>query len=538
MIQLLIHWNGYAPGVKNFSAAEEARLVAAGLARPVVAGGASTMRASDILPVVGVVTSLVPSTPNNEYITQIGFTTQTTDGDIEWGGQQSRMVRMADGTLFATAQETGQLRLKRSATGGTYGSAWTLVDSVADANRASVDLDHHILRNPVTNEVHLIWADVSLRVRVRTYDSAGVVVSDVMVPDIHPTRGQYAFYREGTGSARTSASIGADGTIALARICTTAPPDYYVPQLVAGMQVQTLRWDGASWAYSGSAMLDTGPALSYMHLWVSPPGHEGYIVGLGFVNVTWKQWTQARNPYYNGTWANTIASNTYFGGGRYPEFRMFKIPIAAPDSIEITTVLGPNYRTTDISSANPSNFEYMAYAPNGVAMDQQGRIWFGYSGNEDGVANQTRLRVINTDGSLAYDLTNPGGYSNGGIYFFHEDMTGKMWLGWSVVGTNVVGHRITPTTEAAGALTVTAFSSAVDLGPGAWGTDLTAARWEGIASIPRYYDHRNGSVRTHNWFDVYTLPLPNHTGTAPGTAVGVAASGAMKAKRVRIQLPI
>jgi hypothetical protein len=503
---------------------------------------ANAMPASDILPVLGVMTSLTPTTPANEYVTTAGALTGT-DSDLTWGGHQSTLVRMADLTVFAIAHEVGNLVLRRSATGGAYGSAWSTIATISNASRAVVDLDAHLLRCPETDHAHLITSDSNNRIRVRTYSSAGTLVSDILVPDIYPGyNATLNWFRDGgvAGTAYSSASIGADGTIAICRAVTSTPPAYYSANMVAGLHVQTLRWDGAKWRYSGARLLDVGPRLSYCRLWVSPAGHEGYIVGLGCVDVAWKEWTQANNPNYNGTWANTIASSTFFGGARFPEFRMFKIPLATLDSIAITTVLGPNYRTTDISSASPASSEYGAYTIAACTMDKTGRMWITYNGNEDFTTNVRSLIVVNTNGSRAYTLnaTQAGNNSAGQIEFFHEDLTGKVWLGWGNYGAALIQQRIVPTTESGGVLTVPAFSTATDLATGAWGQNLTTSRWEGFLGLARLYDERSGSVRTHNWIEFMRYSPVDHTGVAPGTAVGVASDGTLKAKRVRIQLPI
>jgi hypothetical protein len=499
-------------------------------------GPALNMPAPDVLPAVGVMTSLVPSpTPANEYPTLVGSYSGT-DGDIAWGAHQSVMVRMADLTCFAIVHEVSNLLLKRSATGGAYGSAWTTVATITNASRAIVDLDAHLLRNPLTNQVHLIATDSTNRVRVRTYDTAGTLVSDVLVPDIYPGyNAAFNWLRDGgtAGTAYSSASIGADGTIAIVRAVTSTPPANYVPNMVSGLQVQTLRWDGATWKYSGQRLFDVGPRMSYSRVWVSPPGNRGFIVGLGFVDVQFKEWTQAKNPNYNSSWTNTIGNSSYFGGGRGPELRMFKIPLTTLDSINLTTVLGPNYRTTDITSTSPASSEYGGYAVSAASMDSTGRIWIGYSCAEDFTTIARAVAVIRPDGTRQHKLLNPGVNTAGQLVFFHEDMTGAMWMGWQANGA-AMSSKIIPFSEPGGVLTAPNLSGATELGTGAWGTNLTSAQYEAFAGLPRNCDERNGSVRTHNWVEFIHHTAVDHVGATPGTPT----TGNIKAKRVRIQLPI
>lgn len=501
------------------------------------------MATSDILPTVGAVTSLVPSTPANEYITTTGAYS-TTEGSLTWGGHQSTMVRMSDQTVFAIALESADLLLRRSATGGTYGGAWTTVATISNASRAVIDLDAHLLRNPVTDQVHLIATDSTNRLRVRTYHSAGTLVSDVLVPDAYPGYDATKnWLRDGgtAGTAYSSASIGSDGTIAICRAVTSTPPAY-VPNMVAGLQVQTLKWNGATWKFSGARMIDVGERMSYNRVWVSPPGHEGYIVGLGMVDVKWGEWTQARNPYYSAeAWPNTepvagASKDDYFGGS-FPEIRAWKLPLHTLSAISIKTVLPAQYRTTDVP-ASPTRANFGGHKVFSVSMDYKGRIWFSYNSAPDFTTLVRYITVLNTDLSTAYTVTNPGGVTFGSIEYHHHDLAGNTWLGFQYSGSTPLSIRVLSTSESGGTLTVQNYAAATDIATGALGQNLTTARWETWQQYPRMCDERNGSTRTHNWFEVVRLSSGDYTGTAPGTTPVNAADGSMKAKRVRIQLPI
>lgn len=496
------------------------------------------MPASDMLPAVGTTTVPAPADPAAEYITTAGSAGSSTASST-WGGHQNRMVRMADGTCFAVVTEIGLAALKRSVTGGGYGAgAWTTVVTVNTADRAAADLDTHLVRHPVLDLVHFVATDSSRRVRIRTYNSAGALVNDVMVPDIYPGWDPAIYWvRETSGTLYSSVSIGADGTIAMLRTVTSTPPAY-VANMVAGVMVQTLRFDGGSWTYSGARLLDVGPRIAYFRAWVSPPGHEGFIVGLAQFDVQWKEWTLAKNPYYNSSWTNTFGCTSYLGGGRSPAINLFKIPLRTLDSISVVSALGPNFRTTDISSTNPPVAEFMGYTPSAFLLDRQGRFWLTYNGNEDGVANKRGLVVIRPDGTQQYKYIEPGVATIGQITWMHEDLSGKIWCGWESDGP-VVQCRVIGVTESGGALTFENVSYAFELSATAWGSNLVTGRYESAAGVPpRTHDGRNGSARTHNWVQIFHVTCTDHTGPLPGNVPGTVSDGAVKAKRIHVQLPI
>jgi hypothetical protein len=504
------------------------------------------------LAAVGVATVPAPGTPANEYIESAGAYSFT-DGSSIWGQHQHRFVLMSDGTAFAAVLTPTNLVLMRSATGGTYGSAWTTVSTIANSGRSSTDMDAHLLRNPETDQVHLIASSTDSgisRYRIRTYSSAGALVNDYFLPDTWIGSGTAAAggWFASTISSTTKyswAAIGDDGMIAfgdsisqgsyLARTYT---------EYDAGHRMQLLRWNGATWMASQIYVYAVGARMAYHHVAVSPPGRRGYVVGIAARNLKVADWNHYHNPNYPsvGSWPNSDADTTYFGAGagRYPAVSRWEVSIDSPEAISTRHVLSPDFAATDQSALVPSDLdEYGAYQFIRARIDRAGRWWMQYSkGNRGTLQQDTLVHVCDAFGAPVYTVHKDTFFAAGSVEDFFFDARNKAWVLAASKGGNMVTN-ILSTTESGGALTVQTSVSAINQSAAAGtvlGANLGTSRFE-IFYTTRTPQINNGSVLTNNWFDfIYSTP-GDHTGTPPGTAIAPLTDGAVRTKRVRIQVP-
>jgi hypothetical protein len=504
--------------------------------------------AADLAAVGSVTIPSAGGTPANEFLLTNGNLTFT-DGGGNWGAHQNKIVRMQDGTLFAVCFDATNLLLKRSATGGTYGSAWTTAATITNASRRGCDLDAHLLRNAVTDQVHLIASDSTANAyRIRTYNSAGSLVNDWNVPDQWPgsgaksTTGWLAIHVSDAMTNYSAAGIGPDGTICLAASVSTDTVEGVTPsEINAIKRWQLLRWNGSSWYASKIYKKQIGPRLTYDRIWVSPPGRPGEVIAFAQVDVKVNDWYNSGwNPNYSaGTWPNAAADSTYFGFGRFPECSVWSVPVDDPSEANFTTevVLPRNIRTVDITGNAQS---YQAYTTWDAHIDGRGRLWVAYG---EGDGNTTLLRNLTVYDLVAkaqkYDVQSAGTVTSGFIGPFHEEVTGVMWLGWLNNGNSMDG-RLMSTTDTGSSLTVQAYTAAAtQAGTGKpWVRNQATDYYHGIEHTCIYPSRRNGSVISSNWFDMLIYAAADHTGgAAPGTTLTASSDGTMRPKRVRVQVP-
>lgn len=502
------------------------------------------------LATVGSITPTSPGgTPANEYLTTAGAYTST-DGSNSWGLHQNRMVRMSDGTLFAVVWTTTNLLLMRSATGGTYGSAWTTVATISNASRDSNDLDAHLLRNPVMDHVHLIASDsAGATYRIRTYNSAGTLLNDSLVPNRWP--GGPAASAVGwmvlAGSQNphySSAGIGPDGTIFFRdSISAGTYNGRTYTQTDAALRYAFWKWNGATWSFSRIYTQDVGQRFHYDRVFVSPPGNEGYVVGISHITTKFNEWSALSNPNYPGPgiWPNTDADTSYFGTGRFPEIIMYKIRIDDPTVYTQQRLVEANYRTSDIP-ASPTAADYGAYTMRPVHCDNNGRFWICSSrGDWQGQTTQRNLYVFSPAGVQLYAVTNVAGATQGYSAQLHEKLDGGMLLFWWGSGA-AMDCRIPTITESGGSLVVQTLAAAANQAAGAatalFGNLATSRYEEGGDGVSYMPGRSSGSVLTDNFFDLMYMTAGDHTGTAPGTTPATAADGSVKVKRVRVQVPV
>lgn len=517
---------------------------------------------------VASVTVPTPSTPANEYLTTTGNYGQGTDGSNDWGGHQSKLIHMGDGTLFGIWQDnTNTIHLMRSATGGTYGAAWTEVDTIAAATRYQGDWDAYLLRNPVTDQAQLICSDSTGAVPaycIYTYANSATknLINKVFVPNRwqgSDTAANIGWFSQinTSSTAYSSAGIGPDGTICLKASTSTGTIAGYSPsEMDAVIRWQLMKWNGATWTFTPiysqrlSLLTNSGPALgngrdaggpriNYDHIWVSPPGHEGYIVGIGGLDVRFNAWSAARNPNYSAAWTNTAADSTYFGSGRYPELWMWKVPLSNPAQLKIYALAMPTYRTTDLPGSPPAA-AYGGFIIQDVFLDSSGRIWIAVN---EGDTNTTQLRsviVCGTNGAQIAKLVTAAGINSGSLGGFFEDLSGGIWLQWFSSG-NSMDARLLTTTFTNGIPTgVQTYSAAAAQSTTHWCRNMTTGMYQCIPSGSSFQyqpSRRNGSVMSNNWFDMVIGCGPDHTGTAPGTSQTLPTNGTYQLKRVRVQIP-
>lgn len=515
---------------------------------------------------VASVTVPAPGTPANEVITTTGSYGLGSAGSNDWGGHQPKLARMGDGTLFKIWFDGSyNLDLSRSATGGTFGSAWTVVDTIAMTAREAKDKDAHLLRNPVTDQVHLISSDNSGAVsayRIRTYANSATktLVNDVMVPN-RWTGGSAAasvgWFSQTQTPNYSAASIGDDGVIVLVSSLSTGLLDgSATSEMDAIKRWQLMRWNGGTWTFSpiysqrlsqlansgtllGSGRDSGGPRLNYDRIWVSPPGHEGYIVGICGMDVKFKDWSATRNPNYSAAWANTIADATYFGSGRYAEMWMWKVPLSNPASMSIYALAMPQYRTTDLPGSPPSA-AYGGFIIQDVFLDSSGRIWIAVN---EGDTNTTQLRsliVCDKTGAQLAKFVSAGGITSGTTGGFFEDLSGAVWM-QHVDSGGAMSARLLTTTVTGGVPTaIQTDTAAVQQNTTQWCKNLTTGMYQCIPSAAAFQfqpTRRNGSVLSNNWLDMVVGCGPDHTGTAPGTVQTLPTNGTYQFKRVRLQIP-
>lgn len=518
-------------------------------------GGYTTFVSSPVslpdLTAVGVATVPAPSTPANEYINATGAFSGT-DGGSTWGGQQHRCVVMSDGTVFAAVLDSTNLLLMRSAAGGTYGSAWTTAATIANSGRNSNDLDAHLLRNPETDQVHLIASSTDggiSRYRIRTYSLAGTLVNDYFMPDTWIGSGNAAasgwFASTIAGTTKySSAAIGADGTIAFVdSISTGTYLGVTYSERAAAKRMQLLRWNGATWRASQIYTYAIGPRVTYDNIAVSPPGREGYVVGIGSINMKVQDWNQYFNPNYGngGTWVNSNADTSYFGNGRGPAIVRWEVSLNSPSTYSSGYLRAPDFATVDQSAATPANpDEYGAYTFVRARIDRAGRWWMQYTKSvRTPIDNFTFLFVCDPLGVPIYQIDRSTFYAGSLIDDYFFDARNRAWVISSSKG-GTMNVYILSTTESVGALTVQTFGTATNQAAGGGtvlGANTITSRFE-IFYSTRTPQLNNGSVPTNNWFDFIYMTPGDHTGTAPGTTIATMTDGAVKTKRVRITVPV
>ena len=508
----------------------------------------------DDLAVVGSIAAPTASTPNNEYIMSTGSVNTGTDGTNNWSGHQSYFVRCADGTCFAVAFTTAAAVVYRSADGGTYGGAWTTVATINNSARNAFDLDVHLLRNPVTDHVHLIYTNAAAggrldEYRVRTWNNAGTQINDTAVPNVWPGSGTESnngwFAGAPTGTAYSCASIGADGTIVLTGARSTGTVDGFSPtEMDALLRVQTMKWNGASWTFSPITDFQVGPRIEYSRLYVSPPGADGFIVGVGFYGVKFEDYNVAFNPNYNGTWANTIASSTYYGSGASPRIVAWKVSLDLSSFTQYTLLDAP-FRTTDLTTSTPTPAQCQAVALGDSIIDSSGRLWCTFSNNGSGVLSRD-LAVFDVADSFS-TVAYLAAYSTSGTSRMHEDRKGRVWLIYGNIGSAAGSfYSIHSTTLTDSTLTAQTQGGAANLRgthptiSSPFGADQTAAQYEQPETtfMLRFARPNNGSVCSSNWVDFLMQVLGDFTGTAPGDTAPGAVSGSTSIKRIRLQIPV
>lgn len=490
----------------------------------------------------GALAAPTPGTPANEYLSAVGNYGTGTDGSNDWGSHQTKMVRMADGTLFAIYFDASNLLLARSATNGAYGSAWTTVATITNASRHTDDLDAHLLRNPITDQVHLICSASAGVYKVRTYNSDGTYVGEVTVPHIYPAGHPAVGWFGSNGTTKYSAAgIGSDGTIVLTASASGGDSvlGWTATEMDAAKRVQLMRWDGFQWVFSGIYTHRIGPRLAYDRIFVSPPGHAGSIVIVSTVDVKYNDWNIANNPNYvgGGAWPNTDANSTYFGGGRQPRVDCLKIQLSALGAFSRFVVVPYYPRTTDIPGS-PGSGDYQAHSISGqlVAIDALGRFWVQTTKGVSGSTTERHLYVVSPTGTLLYDKTNAWGTTAGFMTLPHFDADGAIWSVWVNSG-NSMNVKVLTITDTGSDIVVQDQAAATEQRATPLGMNNTTGNYQAINSAHLPDPRRSGSSPSDNFFDVLLQAAADHTGTTPGTTASAFTNGALRIKRVRVGLP-
>ena len=511
----------------------------------------------DDAPVVGTVTVAAAAGTTQaayEVLTTSAEVNGSTDGSNTWGAHQNFLVRCADGTLFAVAFSTTAVVIYRSPTGGAYASgAWTTVSTITNASRNGGDLDVHLLHNPAFDVVHLIYSNVAAggrldEYRIRTWSSAGVQINDTAIPNTWPgsdTPANDGWFFGGTtsGTLYSAAGIGDDGTIVLTG---NAPGWSYhgvqVTQMDSRFTLQSMRWNGGGWKFSAITRQRKGPRISYSRVFVSPPGAEGYVVGVGYVDANWQEMCRAQNPYYPGIgngWTYTDAGTGLFYWSA--QTILWKTPLSDLSKWTHTELNGVNWPTSDIAGQSASDVR--GSLPQDVLIDSSGRLWAVIDNYNSGtLSRECVVWDLATNAQVARAVI-----GSVGQYRMHEDRYGKIWFAFHNIGPTNKMSMLTSTLSGA-TLTVQDQSGAADLkgtfgaSETAWGYDMTLAtkQYEGYFGKMVFRPARwnSGSVQSSNFVDFLYVAIGNYTGTAPGDTYPSVVSGSAKIKRIRIYLPV
>lgn len=515
------------------------------------------------LATVASVTVPTPGTPANEVITTTGSYGLGSAGSNDWGGHQPKDGRTADGTHFAIwFDSTYGLHVMKSAAGGAFGSAWSEIDEILMTARESKDRDAHLLCNGNSDVVHVVCSDNSgnySTYRILTYNSSGSKINDKRVPGRWlggAAAASVGWFSQTQSPNYSAAGIGED-IICLATSLSTGLLDgKSTSEMDAIKRWQLCRWTGGRWKFTpiysqrlsnltnqgtklGDVRDNGGPRLNYDRIWVSPKGHEGYIVGICGMDVKFKDWSAVRNPNYSSSWTNTNADSTYFGSGRYAELWMWKVPLSDPSSMKLYAMYMPVYRTTDLPTSPPSA-AYGGFIIQDVFLDSNGHAWVSLNEGDTNTTQQRNVVVFDTNGGQLAKFVSAGGATSGTMGGFFEDQSGAVWVQYVASGNAISVKLLTTTVTNNVPSAIQAISGATEQNTTAWARNMTTGMYQCIptaASFQFQPSKRNGSSLTHNWFDMLVWCGPDHTGTAPGTAQTLPANGTYQLKRVRVQIP-
>lgn len=531
---------------------------------------------------VGSVTATAVSGANqaNEFASTAAAGAASTEGGTDWGMHQNRFVRMQDGSefvAFATATSTdmttGNIVVMRWANSLGYPASAgpTEVLRIQKTLCNSKDLDYHLLRNPVTNQVHLItsWRSGTETAGTHTVGIAGVVYTVASGTPADNTADEYRIWTlnsDGTlhhtqqvkdvwpgsnaqsvegwfvptmGTAYSTCGIGDDGTICFT---TSISQGSYngtsATEMASIKRYQLWRWNGGSWRFSPIKNKASGPRIGYERVYVNPPGRRGYIVAIGGRNVKFNEYNAVYNATVYASSPNMQANSTYFGSGRYAAIAYWEVPLSDLDDFTHTDVLPFMPRSTDIS-ASPSGAAYKGYYLHDALLDTSGRFWIA-TVEGDGTSTENRnITVVTT--STATQLARQTAVATGGYncYGFHEDELGKMWVG-CVANGNTMDARFLTCTLSGSTLTVQTVASATSQAATAWCRDMTSGSgtYHGMVIGAFTAEYRSGSVLAPNFTDFIVIAYTNHSGGAPGTTIGTIAFNTARVKRVRVQHPV
>jgi hypothetical protein len=477
-----------------------------------------------------------------------------TDGSNTWGEHQNFLARCADGTLFAVVFSTTAVAIQRSPTGGAYASgAWTTVATITNASRNDGDLDVHLMHNPAFDVVHLIYSNIAAggrldEYRIRTWNSAGTQINDTAIPNTWPgsdtpANDGWFFGGTTTGTLYSAAGIGEDGTI----VHTNHAPEWIfhgvqVTQMDSRFTMQSMRWTGGGWKFSAIVRQRKGPRIVYNRLFVSPPGAEGYVVGVGYVGCKWQDMCRAQNPYYPGVgngWTYTDSPSGLFYWGA--QTILWKTPLSDLSKWTHTELNGVNWPTSDISGE--SGTDSRGSLPQDVIVDSVGRLWALIDNyNSGALSRECVVWDLATNTQVARTVLGTVGH-----YRMHEDRYGKIWFVFHNIGPANKMSILTSTLSGS-TLTVQDQSGAANMkgvfgaSETAWGYDMTLATKQYEAyygkMVFRPARWNGGSVQSNNFVDFLYIVIGNYTGTAPGDTYPSAVSGSAKVKRIRVSLPV
>lgn len=518
----------------------------------------------------------------NEFAHQAACGASPTDGGTDWGFHQNRFVRMQDGTefiAFATSTSssdmtTGDIIVMRW--GGNLGypasAGPTEVLRISKALCNSKDNDYHLLRNPATNQVHLItsWRDEN---RLGAPHTVSVVGTTYSVGTGVPANDNLDYYKiwtlntDGTldhtqqvqdvwqdsglqsvegwfvptmGTAYSTCGIGDDGTIVFT---TSISQGTYNGQAASEMDAfkryQLWRYNGGSWRFSPIKNKLAGERIGYERIYVNPPGRRGYIVAVGGRNVKYNEYNARYNATVYASSPNMQANATYFGSGRYAAICLWEVPLGDLDSFTHQDILPFRPRATDLPGS-PVGASYQGYLLQDVLLDTKGRFWVATS-EGDGASSEVRCMTVFTTATKAQLARQSGTVTGGNTYGFHEDENGKMWVGYVSSG-NTMDARLLQCTLSGSTLTVQSVASATSQASTAWCRDTTnegttGSVYHGLQIGAFTAEYRSGSVLAPNYMDMVVVAAPNHTGGSPGTTITAITYNTGRIKRVRIKHP-
>lgn len=484
-------------------------------------------------PTVGVPTIPAPATPALEYVSALAENSGGggTVGTYNFAPQGSRNVTMSDGTVFSLVlSNDATSKLYRQAPGGYGVSSHTLVTSRAEQR----DLNTHILRNAVFDQVHLIYCNSSTTYAVATYSSAGVLVDDTTVT----TGGSDAWFADGGSTRYSAAGISPNGTICLTNsVSVPATVDGITTSssIDAAKRIQKMRWDGASWTFGAIGTVYEGRRIVYEYVFVDPPGREGWVVGVGRFDVSTKPLNQQYNPYYRTTWTNNDSgahtSFTFTGlvtwRARYDNIR---------NTYERQIMVHPIWRQTDLPSTSPTANQRGDFSIFGCTMDKFGRIWASIWQEDPVGATTNRLVTLHDWRGVELKRVDLGGSQGHGSFLEKSD--GTMYHRWLYTFATPYTHRIRLITEGASSLSLQSVAAGVNQDLTAIGANLDTGY--AMAQETRFTaaDRRGGSVLANNQHSVWEAVYGDFTGgAAPGTTPPSTTGDPISVKRVVVQLP-